>query len=716
MKKITPITIILFLCYLLSAELVNFNHLQFLNNEHFTLESYDQPHFTICHKDLIVNIYENNEREIIYENSQRNSNIENTRDTLLRLHFNDTYPHFKVMNEDYYFNSSDATWIDSITAEISLPGGIYNIYTNFFVESQFKFVIRYNVDLTIGTGLHEVWIEHDEATNILELNSCDSAGEPFDMCEKYYTNFTFRILNGYSDYLYISFINNNNQIMTLDILGDLDFVAGELNFDEENVHITQYGPVQEITSNQSFSNEPTDYYSQQILLQIPEVNENLKIGIANTDWYNFGETPLYFISIYSNDLLECFEDQWSTNLYMMYHNYEQCGLTSMIFLINIENNNWQEIYYVAPFHCIDDKIGSFWNSIPIIVDYLSPNGEQLIFGEAPIFLESHHYYFDNLLFIGIESMGFNKEIRAFDFNNSTFILTDSNGNIIEEGELSNLWELNLPEDIYTLTVEDNNFNLAGLPGMCTLTNYFNTALELPKSPFINSLSIFNEDNKPINRLEYNENATILFSVADMEYIDSLLTYFPVVTDSVKVFCRLHDEEDWQEYETEFIDEFPELGWTFGKVFSTDLSEVTATDSVVYDLKIYFEDNEENYTELILEPAFVVGDFNATSLFDEEIQNNNSEDYCLISNFPNPFNPSTIISFLIPENSKVELTIYNLKGQRVKTLVNEILPAGEYSTIWDGSDSNSTPVSSGIYFYQLKAGSEFSKNTKMLLLK
>ncbi len=300
--------------------------------------------------------------KIIYENPQRNLNIENTRDTLLRLHFNDTYPYFIIINEDYCFHPWDATWINSTTAEISLPSGIYNIYTIFSVEFQSKFVIRYNIDLTIGTGLHEVWIEHDEATNLLELNGCDINGEPFDMGEKFHAKFFFHLFN---EKLYISFNNFINQISTSDLDEDFNFVASELKFDEENVYITQYGPIQEITSSQSFSNEPTDYYSQQILLQIPEVNENLKIGIANTDWVNFEETPMYFSTIYFNDLFECFEDQWSTNLYMMSHNYEQCGSTIMIYLGYLVDEYFEEIYTVAPFHCIDDKIGSFWNSIPI---------------------------------------------------------------------------------------------------------------------------------------------------------------------------------------------------------------------------------------------------------------------------------------------------------------------------------------------------------------
>ncbi len=88
---------------------------------------------------------------------------------------------------------------------------------------------------------------------------------------------------------------------------------------------------------------------------------------------------------------------------------------------------------------------------------------------------------------------------------------------------------------------------------------------------------------------------------------------------------------------------------------------------------------------------------------------------LHQNFPNPFNPETTINYQLTQNNEVELIIYNIRGQKVKTLVHEVLPAGEYSAIWDGKDSNGNRVGSGIYFYKLKAG-DFQKVKKMILLK
>jgi hypothetical protein len=89
---------------------------------------------------------------------------------------------------------------------------------------------------------------------------------------------------------------------------------------------------------------------------------------------------------------------------------------------------------------------------------------------------------------------------------------------------------------------------------------------------------------------------------------------------------------------------------------------------------------------------------------------------LNNNYPNPFNPETNIAFSISEASQVTIEIYNLRGEKVKTLVHEVLPAGEHSIIWNGRDSNGDRVSSGIYFYKLSVNGKTEAVKKCLLLK
>lgn len=88
---------------------------------------------------------------------------------------------------------------------------------------------------------------------------------------------------------------------------------------------------------------------------------------------------------------------------------------------------------------------------------------------------------------------------------------------------------------------------------------------------------------------------------------------------------------------------------------------------------------------------------------------------LYPNFPNPFNPSTTIRYSLSEADHVSLDIYNMKGQKVKSLVNSSQAPGNHSVVWDGTDANSNPVSGGIYFYRLNTG-KYSKTMKMVMIK
>ncbi len=88
---------------------------------------------------------------------------------------------------------------------------------------------------------------------------------------------------------------------------------------------------------------------------------------------------------------------------------------------------------------------------------------------------------------------------------------------------------------------------------------------------------------------------------------------------------------------------------------------------------------------------------------------------LFQNYPNPFNPSTTIEYMVGEESPVEITIFNVKGQRIRTLLRDIKSPGRYSMHWDGRNDRGVTVSTGMYFYRLRIGS-YSAVKKMLLLR
>jgi len=91
------------------------------------------------------------------------------------------------------------------------------------------------------------------------------------------------------------------------------------------------------------------------------------------------------------------------------------------------------------------------------------------------------------------------------------------------------------------------------------------------------------------------------------------------------------------------------------------------------------------------------------------------EFDLSQNYPNPFNPETTIKYQLPESNNVILNIYNLRGQLVKTLINENQDVGYYNITWNGTDNHNREIASGIYFYRLSAG-DYVETKKMLMLK
>ncbi|RLC49856.1 MAG: hypothetical protein DRH79_08465 [Candidatus Cloacimonadota bacterium] len=92
---------------------------------------------------------------------------------------------------------------------------------------------------------------------------------------------------------------------------------------------------------------------------------------------------------------------------------------------------------------------------------------------------------------------------------------------------------------------------------------------------------------------------------------------------------------------------------------------------------------------------------------------------LNGNYPNPFNPVTTIGYSIKETGNVTLEVYNLRGQLVKRLVNEVKQTGDYTVNWNGTDNSNKSVSSGVYFYKMVSEGNIGRYTstkKMILMK
>lgn len=152
---------------------------------------------------------------------------------------------------------------------------------------------------------------------------------------------------------------------------------------------------------------------------------------------------------------------------------------------------------------------------------------------------------------------------------------------------------------------------------------------------------------------------------------------------------------------------PQLGPVFGYSGMNALGSIVGSNAITF---VFTSDGTENHAGW---EASVYTD--SSSVTNEDHISTPAVATALNSNYPNPFKLTTSISFAVKGNSPVVVEIYNTKGQRVKTIINEIKAAGNYSVKWDGTDQLNQKVTSGIYFCKMQAVN-YTSIKKMILMK
>jgi hypothetical protein len=127
---------------------------------------------------------------------------------------------------------------------------------------------------------------------------------------------------------------------------------------------------------------------------------------------------------------------------------------------------------------------------------------------------------------------------------------------------------------------------------------------------------------------------------------------------------------------------------------------------------------DSFVLRILKPftADDVFEFVATSTSVSQTEVNQSGlQFQLLQNYPNPFNPSTSIDFQVSFQSRVKITVYNILGQKIITLLDSVMQPGLHTLHWYGRDASGREVSSGLYFYTMEAAN-FKQSQKLMLLR
>ncbi len=186
--------------------------------------------------------------------------------------------------------------------------------------------------------------------------------------------------------------------------------------------------------------------------------------------------------------------------------------------------------------------------------------------------------------------------------------------------------------------------------------------------------------------------------------------------------HLHTEWDWDLVRVEVSadqSQWQEIWNSSGKYDWWHTIHIPLGELAGQELYFRFRLTDQSTHEELTDPGWTLDNIRIVSgiaVSNQEYLNETPVLSALYPNFPNPFNPETTIRFSVNDNdTSIQLTVYNLKGQKVKTLYNGSMARGQHSIVWNGTDDNNKRVSSGMYLYKITDGTQ-SQARKMLLMK
>ncbi|MCK9204859.1 MAG: T9SS type A sorting domain-containing protein [Bacteroidales bacterium] len=289
------------------------------------------------------------------------------------------------------------------------------------------------------------------------------------------------------------------------------------------------------------------------------------------------------------------------------------------------------------------------------------------------------------------SVGQINEMRQMDNNFSIYEIKIGT-KVIANDTLSNFTTpLYAPEQgIYTFNITNENYKLKEQPGKCIFEASFDMGSFDANPPVISSFKLLNSENSITNSFQFDQTGTILLSAFDYS---SSSTLDPPA--SVQIFYKKYNDNDWTELN---VVEYPDLydPVDFGNIYKSDLGAAFAqfTASGYLDLKITASDMTGNSMAQILHPAaFVENTVGIPRLCTNE---KNS-----LQVYPNPVTENSMVSFTLSESSNVKLSVYNLNGQLINTLLDKPMIRGNHQLSWPTTDRSGKKPDSGIYLLKLE---------------
>lgn len=633
---------------------------------------------------------------------------------------------FDIMNQDFYMMNDSLTItedyspvpvikLDAYTYEISAPASSYTFFIPYYTPK--KFVIKENVIISTDTTIS---FQQSDANRKIDFNPVDENNESLQSSNNINSVAELNIMNRIT---YGFGINSSIQLMFSDFNGPSKFVSSQIFLLENNpdkIVGIHFPPLRNLNSDTILTNNPADFVNQYIKVNFPPNSESRKVLL-----YEINSTSSFLMD-YGLSIMKNYpvtSNTWTVNFFT---NQELYGELVTTISIEPQYNNINEGLSYFPLRVYDGRIGCFYGLQPSPNTFLSNSGDTLTYGVGCVYASGMHLNkLDGGNTINVSSHFYDtyNRKRNIDDYYSMVTIKDSLNEILYSGNSSDFSPLLVDPGPYQTKIINDNYFVNDSIGRIELQSNFDLRKEDSNPPVLTSLRILKENDKII----------LKFSLADITIIDSTsnnytsryLKYKTIIADSTRLMVKNSDSEQWLDLPLEKIVEDQKMKKEIrlssfnssnldilsflpaGIVYSANIDIYSNLLQKDIDLKIYAIDDNGNQIQYTIKPVSLFLKNNISSI---GLKSKNKIGFKLYKCYPNPFNPSTHITYSIDKPGQITLTIYNLLGEKIDTIVNEYQYKGNYDVPFDGSN-----LSSGLYFCTLQSGSIF-QTQKMLLIK
>jgi subtilisin family serine protease len=547
-----------------------------------------------------------------------------------------------------------------------------------------------------------------EAVHTVRLDGRDSDGAPFPLTGMTRRTLVATLPSAYA--IYAHFPEGSAVLPVSAASGRIRFQPLESYFDWRNggrAVLPQYPGFSGISGDRTLIPAGSGYVHQHLSFAVPPGTHQAKLyaDVIGVDVVNDKE---FFNTVQiAYDTVDVSGNEIHMDLAIM-SSSDPLHYASLAFHVNAGDLSTDVLDYSTRYLTVshDSVLASLYTQRSPVVDAF-PNHGTMRFGRGPVHILSQSY--NNIAGTCIQFMpnfrGGLIEDRFHDGRRGSYTVYNSTWQPVRSGALATPREpLPMPAGPAHLLITADNFHVRSARGAVTLVNTVDLAHQVPDPPYITSFAVLGSDLLPTDSAGWNNTATLRFSSRP-----PLPGTLPVA-DSTRAYYRRHGERDWL---TLPVTVASVSGSGVGMVFTSPLAACTVKDSVGIDLRIRVVDAQGHASDMIVAPAFAVGAWDGNSPTDINDPPAVPVAFALEQNFPNPFNPATVIRYAVGGSGTPVLTrlhVFDVLGRKVAALVDEPQAPGDHEVRFDA-----TPLASGVYFYRLVAG-ENTATRKMILMR